>query len=151
MKSLQLDEQKALKLYPTASNEFKAMLHDTFGEKFFQQKITDRVKSFEDACEVLAISSKIPGYYEMTEDERAYRKLKVIIEALNEGWKPDWNNTDQPKFYPWFYMEGSFRLYYVSGRYGSSTVGSRLCFRTREIGEYAVKQFFDLYKTFFTA
>jgi hypothetical protein len=152
MKNLQIDEKNALKLYSTASSEFKAMLHDTFGEKFFQQKITDRVKTYGDACEVLGISSEIIGYDEMSEDEIAYRKLKVIIKALNEGWTPDWNNSNEPKYYPWFYMnKPGFRLVDVRYLYGHSNVGSRLCFQKREVAEYAAAQFFDLYKQFFTA
>ena len=31
-------------------------------------------------------------------DEIARRKLETIAAALNEGWKPDWNNTDQYKY-----------------------------------------------------
>jgi hypothetical protein len=152
MKALQIDEKNALKLYPSASNEFKQMLHDSFGEKFFQQKITDRVKTYGDACEVLGISSEIIGYDELSEDEVAYIKLKVVIKALNEGWKPNWDNSNEPKYYPWFYMnKPGFRLDSVFGCYDSSGVGSRLCFQKQEVAEYAAKQFFDLYKTFFTA
>jgi hypothetical protein len=58
MQTLQIDETKAKKLYRIAGPEFKEMLHDTFGEKFFQEKITDRVKTFEDACEVLELDPK---------------------------------------------------------------------------------------------
>lgn len=152
MKNLQIDETNALKLYPSASSEFKTLLHDTFGEKFFQRKITDRVKTYDDACQVLGFDSVIYGYEEMSEDEIAYRKLKVIIKALNEGWTPDWNNSDEPKYYPWFYMnKPGFRLLYVNGYYTYSLVGSRLCFQKREVAEYAAAQFLDLYKTFFTA
>jgi hypothetical protein len=152
MKALQIDEKNALKLYPSASNEFKQMLHDSFGEKFFQQKITDRVKTYGDACEVLGISSEIIGYDELSEDEVAYIKLKVVIKALNEGWKPNWDNSNEPKYYPWFYMnKPGFRLHDVHCYDSGSHVGSRLCFQKQEVAEYAAKQFFDLYKTFFTA
>jgi hypothetical protein len=152
MKNLQIDEMNALKLYPSASSEFKTLLHDTFGEKFFQRKITERVKTYGDACEVLGISSKIVGYDELSEDEVAYIKLKTIVKALNEGWKPNWDDSNEPKYYPWFYMnKPGFRLNYVNYYYNRSIVGSRLCFQKQEVAEYAAKQFFDLYKTFFTA
>jgi hypothetical protein len=151
MKNLQIDEKTALQLYPNATTEFKAMLNDTFGEKFFQRKITDRVKTFEDACDVLGITV-LTSFYEGGADEIAYKKLKVIIKALNEGWAPDWDDSNEPKYYPWFYMnKPGFRLDYVSRYYDRSTVGSRLCFQKQEVAEYAAKQFFDLYKTFFTA
>lgn len=152
MKNLQIDEKNALKLYSSASAEFKAMLHDSFGEKFFQQKITDRVKSFEDACRIVGVHPESEKFTVGSPDEIAYCKLKVIIEALNEGWKPDWNNTNEPKYYPWFYMnKPGFLLYFVYAYYDRSSVGSRLCFQKREVAEYAVNQFIDLYTTFFTA
>jgi hypothetical protein len=62
------------------------MLLDTFGEKFFHQKITDRVKIFEDACEVLGLFPNAVAQDDDTIDEAAYKKLKVIAKALNEGW-----------------------------------------------------------------
>ena len=51
-KSLQIDENKAFDLYQTATPEFKQMLEDSFGKEFFKRKITDRVKSYEDACAI---------------------------------------------------------------------------------------------------
>lgn len=152
MQTLQIDKNNARKLYPTASAEFKQMLTDTFGETFFSQKITDRVKTYGDACEVLGISSEILAYDEMTEDEQAYCKLKIIIRALNEGWTPDWNNSSQYKYYPWFYQNApGFRLNVVVSYFAASAVGSRLCFKSEELAIYAAKQFLDLYKTFFTS
>ena len=151
MQTLQIDKKNALKLYPTASTEFKQMLIDSFGEKFFSQKITDRVKSFEDACDILGIS-RDQDLITDTADETAYKQLKIIAKALNEGWEPNWDNSNEYKWYPWFYMDSAsgFRLngvyFYCSG----SHVGSRLCFRSRELAEYAAKQFEDLYKQFFT-
>lgn len=152
MQTLQIDETKAKSLYKTASAEFKTMLEDSFGGKqFFSEKITDRVKTFEDACNVTGDYPKSDRFTEGTTDEIAYKKLKVIIAALNEGWTPDWNNSNEVKYYPWFEMRSGFRLIRVDVSYGSSDVGSRLCFRTRDLANYAVSQFPDLYKDFFTA
>lgn len=71
--------------------------------------ICERVKSYADACHVLGISDNeapevIADGGLMRPDEIARRKLETITAALNEGWKPDWNNTDQYKYYPWFYI-----------------------------------------------
>lgn len=152
MQTLQIDETKAKSLYKTASAEFKTMLEDSFGGKqFFSEKITDRVKTFEDACNVTGDYPKSDRFTEGTTDEIAYKKLKVIIAALNEGWTPDWNNSNEVKYYPWFEMRSGFRLTYVFDYYRASNVGSRLCFRTRDLANYAVSQFPDLYKDFFTA
>jgi hypothetical protein len=152
MATLTIDEAKAREIYPTASCELKTILEDTFSKQFFSQKITDRVKSFEDACKVTGGDPESRGFTVGSTDEIAYKKLKTIISALNEDWKPDWNNSNEPKYYPWFYQNApGFRLHDVICGYTASCVGSRLCFKSRELAEYAVKQFFSLYKDFFTA
>lgn len=150
MKQLQISDTLARKLYPNADSEFKELLEDNFGKPFFSEKITDRVKTFEDACIVLGLQpTEITCAYDSADDQ-AYKKLKAIISALNEGWKPDWNNTNQPKYYPWFELQGGFRLHYVAYDCTYSSVGSRLCFKSRELAQYAATQFADLYKDFFT-
>ena len=129
--------------------------------------ITERVKSYADACHVLGISDNeapevIADGGLMRPDEIARRKLEVITEALNEGWKPDWNNTDEPKYYPWFYIEpgkgkdpdgkpnGAYAgLSYAytdnAASYTYAYFGSRLCFHDRRLAFYAGNTFTDLY------
>lgn len=51
--------------------------------------ITKRVKTYADACAVLGIepmNETVLAKLGFTKDEIAYRKLKTIAEALNEGW-----------------------------------------------------------------
>lgn len=53
--------------------------------------ITKRVKTYADACAVLGIepmNEAVLAKLGFTKDEIAYRKLKTIAEALNEGWRP---------------------------------------------------------------
>ncbi|MCU6767358.1 hypothetical protein OCV73_00075 [Barnesiella propionica] len=155
MKTLQIDESKAKIIYNTASPELKIMLEDTFGKEFFSQKVTDRIKTYEDACEELGIDpinesfSFINGF---TKDEIAYRKIKTITEALNEGWKPNWNDENQKKWMLWFYPNSSSGFVFYSVGYGyldaSTGSGLRLCFKSAELAEYAGKQFLEIYKEF---
>ncbi|HEX5555317.1 MAG TPA: hypothetical protein VFX43_18910 [Chitinophagaceae bacterium] len=111
--------------------------------------ITGRIVSFEHACQELnANPTKIMSVGVST-DEVAYRKLKVITEALNDGWTPDWSDDDEKKWYPWFdFQVGRFVFGSVLCFCTFSFLGSRLCFRTRELAEYAGKQFEDLYNQF---
>jgi hypothetical protein len=151
MKALQISDKLARKIYPSADNELKDLLEENFGKPFFSEKITDRVKNFEDACEIMGVDPNSNGFTCIgTPDDRAYKCLKVIVGALNEGWTPDWNNTNEPKYYPWFELKGGFRLDDVICNYDHSVVGSRLCFKSRELAQYAATQFEDLYKQFFT-
>lgn len=85
------------------------------------EDITNRVKSYADACKVLGIEPmdedrmKAQGF---RPDEIARRQLETITEALNEGWKPNWADTDEYKFYPWFYIAVS--EVQTEGTYGAN-------------------------------
>jgi hypothetical protein len=160
METLQVNKIDALKMYQTADENGKTLLKELFGEQI-DAKITDKVKTFDDACKVLNVnatelavifSSPILTSTILASDTasiKAYTKLILITRALNEGWEPDWDDDDEYKHYPWFYMQDSgFRLIDVDCHYTYSGVGSRLCFKSEELAQYAAKQFLDLYEVF---
>lgn len=155
MKTLQIEESKARSIYKTASSELKVMLEDTFGKEFFSQKVTERIKTYEDACSELGITpidESVLLSNGFTKDEIAYRKIKTITEALNEGWKPNWNDENQKKWIPWFYPNSSSGFVFLDAScyfsFAAAGNGSRLCFKSDELAEYAGKQFVELYKEF---
>lgn len=150
MTTIKLSDAKARKIYPGASSEIKEILEESFGKEFFSQKITDRIKTYDDACEAIG---KRPGFDLLdddTPDEIAYKQLKTIIKALNEGWIPDWNNGNETKYYPWFEFKKDRGFVFSGFGYDCtcSVVGSRLCFKSRELAEYAAKQFQPIYNNF---
>jgi len=147
MKQLQIDENKARSLFKNADPAFKQMLIDSFGEKFFSEKIVVRIKDFDDILREAGLS-KFPRRDEETDDEFNYRKAKLITKVINEGWTPDWENGNQAKWYAWFKIGGGFRFgdtYYVF-TYSSACVGSRLCFSSDEKARFAAITFIDIYK-----
>ena len=115
--------------------------------------ITDQVKSFEDACKVLGIdhNAQLSAIADLPKDEQAYRKLKVIAEALNEGWKPDWKNGQWDKWYPWFDLSSGSGLSLLGAddRYSASGVSSRLCYKSSNLAKYAGTHFISLYTDLF--
>jgi hypothetical protein len=149
MKQLMIDEKDARKLYPSASTEWKTTLESTFGKEFFSQKITDRVKTFADACEVLDIDPDDVIHSADEADDQAYKQLKIVARALNEGWEPNYNDTNQRKWYPWFYLnEPGFRLNVCNCVYSRANVGARLVFKSEELARYAATQFQGLYSNY---
>ena len=118
--------------------------------------ITKRVKTYADACEVLGIESMNEEVFTklgFTKNEIAYRKLKTITEALNEGWRPDWANNNEYKYFPWFVYNPeadgfSCADMIYSASYKAANVGSRLCYKTKELAEYAGRQFEGIYNDF---
>lgn len=116
------------------------------------QKITELVKSFEDARKMTG-RPDVPDFSNLPTDMRkhfeAQYKMIVIAEALNEEWIPDWDNYNEYKYYPWFEMSPSSFAFDVSNyatAHAHAGSGSRLKFRTHELAEYAAKQFIDIWK-----
>lgn len=107
----------------------------------------------------------------------AYLKLRIITAALNEGWTPQFTE-DEYRYFPWFWlytkeeiakMDKEERKKVVlfggpandgagagfasaSSHYAPSgtaaVVGSRLCFKSSALAEYAGKQFAEIYFAF---
>ena len=69
--------------------------------------VTERIKTFEDACAELGDSNPmVLAYREMNINLpciRTYLKLCIITEALNEGWEPQFTKGEL-RWYPWFYL-----------------------------------------------
>ena len=150
--------------------------------------IKERVKTFEDACGELGNDHPFVKSYEEyvntasgeEEDDVAYLKLRIIAAALNEGWKPTFDE-DERRYYPWFYVDteneyGEFdeekkschiplRLNnfavvcggttYVgknlAGPFSYASLGVRLAFKTEELAEYCGEQFIEEWADFLFA
>jgi hypothetical protein len=122
----------------------------------------EHIKTFEDACKALNLDPEkvLPDISTFPPPHQkaltATAKLFIVADALNEGWQPNWNDGDEYKYYPWFDLEkdedvnpSGFRFHGVSYYYTNSDVGSRLCFKSRDVAQYAGTQFIDLYRDLF--
>lgn len=77
-------------------------------QKKDERPITERVKTFEDACKELGEDHKLVQQFKaiqeaIAEDKEAtaYFKLGIITAALNEGWEPDFTNDNEYRYYPY--------------------------------------------------
>lgn len=77
-------------------------------QKKDERPITERVKTFEDACKELGEDHKLVQQFKaiqeaIAEDKEAtaYFKLGIITAALNEGWEPDFTNNEEYRYYPY--------------------------------------------------
>lgn len=107
----------------------------------------------------------------------AYLKLRIITAALNEGWTPQFTE-DEYRYYPWFWLytkeeiakmdkeerkkvvlfggaandgaNAGFASAYthIAPSNAHARVGSRLCFKSSALAEYAGKQFAEIYFAF---
>ncbi len=143
-----IDKKTAIRLYDESPDWFKEQLEKEYGKNFFDGKSFLYIETFEDACEAIDIHPDDVYHDRDSIDEIAYKKLKVIIIAVNNGWKPNWKNENEKKWFPWFVLSSGFgfsgSLYLYANAY--SSVGSRLCLESKEKADYVGQQFIDLYK-----
>ena len=81
--------------------------------KVDNRPVTERIKTFTDACNALGDEHPLVTQYRltaaaykgepMTEDFIAYLKLRIIVAVLNEGWEPKFEKSEY-RYYPWFYL-----------------------------------------------
>ncbi len=107
------------------------------------------IKTFEQACKTNGVKPADVLPYKpsknLTPDQvsqNGYAKLIQIARAINGKWKPDFDNSNQWKYYPWMRKNSDGFSFYVYVSYFTySLVGSRLCFENRKKCEYAAKTF----------
>ena len=185
---IKINKENVLNAYDKATSAQKELLENLFGREMFQPKdITERVKTFEDAVAILGnfneavVNYHIVSKVTSTKDIIAFAKLRVIVEALNEGWRPAFSKGAH-RYYLLFniYSKEKFdRLseYYknrcsiIRRSYGNPNAvskfvyasvydaslssyaqsSSRLSFKTRELAEYCGMQFIDIWADYLFA
>lgn len=146
--------------------------------------ITERIKTFTDALEELGEDDPLVKEYwavvnlnlDVTQDLISYLKARIIVAALNEGWKPTFGENEE-RYYPWFHFfteeeynkldEGTTkRCVLCSGSntnavygfvgvntssvtsFSNANCGTRFAFKSRKLAQYAYTQFFDEFLKF---
>lgn len=157
MKTIEFTALDAKKLLGK-SKEVDEFIREKFTKSDLELTIIDHVKTFEDAFMIKTGHSYAyagePYEKHRMPHEIARIKLEVICSVLNEGWRPDFSNEDEYKFYPLFEICGRgssseglvFADTFYAPAYADAYVGARLCFKTQELAEYAGKQFVNLYE-----
>ena len=177
-KTIEVKVEDIKRAFDEANDNVKNGILNSFPQFKEALPVTDRVKTFRDACREVCIDPSV--YFIKCENEPAdviaYMKLRVICKALNEGWTPRFVEGEW-RYFPYFHIcseEEIIRLSeeeksrvvcrsgYGAGAYGgvsvagagydsayvSAGIGSRLAFKTKELAEYAGKQFIDLWADF---
>lgn len=126
-------------------------------------KKIEKLKTFEDACKIENLDSTkvIPNFSCYPEADRkaleAHAKLLIIVKAANridnknKEWIPNWENSNEYKYTPYFYIVDGSSGFRYDGYDNWATytfVGSRLCFRTKEHMLDATSKFPEVYKNF---
>ena len=128
------------------SPEIQTLLRTLYGEAVETKQadnrpVTERIKTFEDACRELGTNHPLVLQYEFnynaeggwndnadTSDFSAYLKLRIICAALNEGWQPKFTE-DEWRYYPYFWL-------YTQGEIDNMDDDEKQQRRLRPAGDY---------------
>ena len=153
---LKIKKETAKEIYSDSPDALKKILEETSGKDYFKKKSFDEIKTFEDACELQGINPDSVVNDADTIDEKAYKKLKIIVRSINlidydRPWIPDWNNSNQYKWWPYFNLSSGFGFSGSDFSYDTTDarVGSRLCTDTWEKALYIAEQFKAEYQEYF--
>lgn len=180
--------EQLVAFYRSTSTDGRKAVKEALGEQFSEAlPATERVKTYEDAVWELgndhplveaASSAELRFTNSEDKDIIAYLKLRVIVAALNDGWKPQFV-PGELRWYPWYELiskdeydamsedekqerrcvgrsdsnaDAVGGLVYLSADFASSfsyaDSGSRLAFKSEALAEYAGKQFAELFANF---
>lgn len=180
--------EQLVAFYRSTSTDGRKAVKEALGEQFSEAlPATERVKTYEDAVwelgndhPLVEAASSAEWRFTNSEDKDiiAYLKLRVIVAALNDGWKPQFV-PGELRWYPWYeliskdeydamsedekqerrcvgrsygnaYADGGLVFSYAvyASSYSVAFIGSRLAFKSEALAEYAGKQFAELFANF---
>ena len=117
---MEIKNENIIAAYNAADESGKQMLRAMFPDMEWNttqkdnRPVTERIKTFEDACAALGNHALVNQYRRIAEEQNppmdgtatdliAYLKLRIITAALNEGWEPQFTE-DEDRWYPWFVL-----------------------------------------------
>lgn len=114
---MEINIENAKAAFNTADESVKQVLlallpelKEETAQKADNRPITERVKTFEDACRILGDThqfvsewSVVSEITNISPDLRAFFKLRIICAALNEGWEPRFTEEEW-RYYPWLLL-----------------------------------------------
>ena len=188
-KELKISAEVALAAYNNTDANGRELLEHLFGKDIFKLKdIRERIKTFGDACYELGDKHELVRAYNnlivsncMSKDIIAYAKLIIIAEALNEGWKPTFDDGEH-RYYPMVYIYTKedyeelsenkkkelivvrnskiklnencgdiYALEVITLSYSVFSNGYHIALKTSELAKYCGKQFIDIWAEFLFA
>lgn len=151
------NKEIAVAEFNNGDHKTKSALKNIFGEKFFQP-ITERIDSYQAACEELGLDPDEELPFKDPKNARqeaanAEVMLDIISEALLEGKELDWTDSTQEKWSPYFnnYKSGSgfrFDVSVCGWAHTDASGGARLCVDTKEKSDYFGQRFLPIWNKF---
>jgi hypothetical protein len=137
---------KELKELKDRANKLEAIINAP-------ESLIGSITTYKQVCKALNIEELTLSDFSFlpTEDRKktlAFHKLQQIAKLFNGDWKPDWKNTNQNKYYPYFNAASGGLGFSDSGSCFFSCFSSVVYFKDKETSDYVGKTFLSIYKDF---
>lgn len=168
--------EKVLEAYEKSDDYGKEILEGIFGKEAFSTDIKDKIKTFVDAVEMLGINNqKVKDYLDLdnrkcAKDIIAFARLRIIAEALNEGWKPKYDILDGSYYTSFDFIseeeyeklkenekkkclvfslpDKEIKIAIVSSKLSVACEAYKISLKSRELAEYLGQQFIGIWKDY---
>jgi len=134
--NLKLELNKAKEAYKKATTDNKNLLIDLYGREHFEE-VKDILKGYASACDILNRKQITIDSFSFLGEKQAKKqfarhRIVTCIEAINQGWEPDFDNSNEYKYYVWMYGKKNGFSSFVSIVIISTAVVSDMYCETRE-------------------
>lgn len=150
----------AKKEYPNSTDEGKKLLEKIFGKENFETEDWKKLTKFEHTYpifkklkvkdpDLLILQKRKPA--ELTSSDRL--QISSFVLQQQTGFKPNYDNSNQEKWWPWFTKTASGWVFSYSADAWTGTltnVGSRLCQMNDEVVTHFGKNFTDDWNNYLT-
>ena len=109
-----------------------------------------RIRSYQDICAELGVEEVKEESLMLLEPitrkkTLAFLKIQNICKCFSGSWIPDFNNTSENKYYPYFYKKSGRWVFHGSGSDGGCFIGAVGFYKNREDSDFCGKLFQDIY------
>lgn len=115
----------------------------------------ENIKTVEDACKHLGeIDNEVrqlrllQNVPDLSRRTLAGQELIVIAKALNDGTELDWDNSNEYKYIPWWYLGKDFRLDAVDDDFRGSFSCAPLYYKSNELAQYSADAFKETWRDY---
>lgn len=159
METLQISKANALDAFKKAETSGRQLLSNLFGKKVFAIDVFERIQCWNDVYEDHGLNpaTALPYPIPANEDQvwlNTVEKVRLLFKSLNEGWKPNYDDENEGKYWPVYRkVKGAgfgFSYSRTGWTYPHTYAGSRLVLKDMPRVLHAVRYFDDDLKTFYT-
>lgn len=146
-----ISKEDAIKHYKDSPRAVQLMFENIHGKSAF---LSNPIEKFQNFLDIESEVGTIKLPYSITTTDPFEKQLNAslqmlnIAKAYNQGWIPNWDDTNEPKYSNYAYrIVGSWSVSYFGHCYFAG-ICSGVCFQKREYVEDVNKKFPEIVKAY---